>query len=318
MAQCPFHRDRSPSLLIRNDGTRLKCFSAKCEANSGSLDWVDFAERFDFTDGLLTSDANDPNDLFNQGLAGLKGELDRVYGEAERTAFSLDSGVKWPLPKSVPWEHGDWRGLSEAFLQGRGALHVIDSGESKKASGGRSFVKVPRLVLPIYHEPDRQDIRAWVAEAINAEHRSGPNAVSPKCRDMPSTLRQGWAESSLFGLDTALAKSRDTLVLVEGPYDQMRLDDLGFPAAAILGTGKWRRVPRGKLNGKASAVVEKGFSRVVTFTDGDEPGDECARMIEEQLGTYVEVTRVRPPEGKDPGNCPESTLVRLAKIVWGG
>lgn len=316
MAQCPFHQDKSPSLLIRNDGTRLKCFSAKCVAHAGSFDWIDFAEKFNFTDGLLNSDANDPNDLFNAGLQGLRGELDRVYGEAERVAFSLDSGVVWPLPRSVPWEHGEWRGLSEEFLQGRGALHVLDSGELKSASGGRSYVKVPRLVLPIYHEADRSDLYAWVAEAVSPEHRSGPKAVSPKCRDMPSTLRRSWADSALFGLDTALAKSRDVLVLVEGPYDQMRLDDLGFPAAAILGTGKWRQTPRGKLNGKASLVVEKGFSRVVVFTDGDEPGDECARMIRSQLEGLVNVTRFRPPNGKDPGNCPESTLMELNKIVW--
>jgi len=68
-------------------------------------------------------------------------------------------------------------------------------------------------------------------------------------------------------------KGLNTIVLVEGPRDAIRLFRDGIPVAAILGTNNW-------TNAKRQILEAEEFDRVILLMDGDKAG----KKAESELG----------------------------------
>lgn len=305
LAQCPFHPDRDASLSVRSDGKYIRCFSQKCSAHT-PMDWATFASELGIGDGLLTGGVGD----FQMQVAATAASIDRISsGLKAYLRVSTKTSVGYP-PRCEALPPLAWRELSYEYLNSRGAKWWSDVG----TTDDDRELTIRRIVFPVRHHPEDDPV-SWIAEACKMKHRKGPDAVKPKCRNEPGSSTQ----SLLFGLDTAVAAAADldimTVVLVEGPYDQMRFDSHGIPTAAILGTGSWVSSP-GVLNAKGQLLLEGGFRRVIVCMDRDGAGDACRDAIVASLRPWfdVEVFELET-EGDDPGSCPASDIRRLKAIL---
>jgi 5S rRNA maturation endonuclease (ribonuclease M5) len=77
-------------------------------------------------------------------------------------------------------------------------------------------------------------------------------------------------------------KSVETVVLVEGPTDALRLLNYGIPALAILGTGTWSKYKR-------TLLIRKGVKNVILCFDGDKAGRLCTAKVSKDLDKYFNV-----------------------------
>lgn len=119
-----------------------------------------------------------------------------------------------------------------------------------------------------------------------------------KAKDKPSYLNKAgkWSENfGLFPYDYSVKMMSDlgldTLVLVEGPRDALRLLSEGIPAIAILGTQSWSKR-------KGITIELSGAHRVIICGDGDCAGIAANKMIKEKLEGLV-ATEIFDLCGKD-------------------
>ena len=101
----------------------------------------------------------------------------------------------------------------------------------------------------------------------------------------------------------------DKVVLVEGPYDALKLYAAGVPALAILGTGNWTAQ-------KASILLGLGLSTVFVMMDNDKSGWEAQDRIVKDLQQSIKTVGLRLPASlKDPGGMSPSQIAWLKKKV---
>ena len=105
----------------------------------------------------------------------------------------------------------------------------------------------------------------------------------------------------LYNYHRLSEKRFGTVVVTECPWGVMRLDQLGIPAVALLGT---------HLSARHQALL-KTCSNVVLMLDGDRTGRTAAVTIKNQLQSIVGVTSVNLPEGKDPDDLDDANLFHL-------
>lgn len=193
------------------------------------------------------------------------------------------------LPAEVePWE-GTWRNLSNTFL-------------SPIAYGWfDSRFRVERILFPDY----QADGLKWVAGVVHEADRKrlGRHGKWVNAAGMD-------ASTCFFGEDHI--KSTGT-VIVEGPYDALRLRSYGIPSVALLGTNNWGWA-------KAERLGLLGIEMVVALTDGDKPGRKCNKEIKHIGKKYFDVRSLKIPWGKDPGNISEKMVLaikhKLKKLGW--
>lgn len=104
----------------------------------------------------------------------------------------------------------------------------------------------------------------------------------------------------------------EPLILVEGPFDAMRVAQAGYRVVAVFGSQP--------AYNQAQIIQLFTESRVVAFFDADKPGDVGARVTKYLLGAVVPVFAARPPDGKDPADLHEEQvqeLVENAEFVIG-
>ena len=144
-----------------------------------------------------------------------------------------------------------WRDISTDLL--------IDVGCKKISQYGEPFIFMPVI--------------------IRGEERGYIRARLRKKKDKPSYLNKPgkWSETQgLFPYDYAVNMMREkdynSLVLVEGPRDALRLLSLGIPAIAILGTQSWSKR-------KSNLIELSGAENVILCFDGDDAGLLAERKI---------------------------------------
>ena len=122
---------------------------------------------------------------------------------------------------------------------------------------------------------------------VLGEEKGFIRARLQKIADKPSYLNKPgkWSERyGLFPYDYSIAlmrrKKLNTLVLVEGPRDALRLLSNDIPACAILGTQSW-------VKRKGELVEIAGVEKVITCFDGDDAGIDATSSITEKLHTLV-------------------------------
>jgi DNA primase len=102
----------------------------------------------------------------------------------------------------------------------------------------------------------------------------------------------------------------NTIVLVEGPFDALRLCYEGISALSILGTSNWSKLKLATLEGMAC-------KKIIICMDGDKAGRDAERQIFEDTAGVIKRKRFRLPlqtPGIDPGNMSEELLEALREF----
>ena len=143
-----------------------------------------------------------------------------------------------------------------------------------------------RLVIPIHDECGR--LVAYAGRSVDGRQ--------PRYR-----FPAGFGKSQvLFNFHRAAATAEDTVILVEGFFDCMRVSRAGFKnVVALLGT---------ELYEHPAQLLRERFRGVLLMLDGDVAGRQARGRVVGRLKDRCEVGVIELPEGAQPDQLPDSEL----------
>lgn len=104
----------------------------------------------------------------------------------------------------------------------------------------------------------------------------------------------------VFNLQRAVASGAETVVVVEGYFDCMRVYQAGFPSVvALMGSS---------LSTVQQANLLRHFEHIVLMLDGDAAGRGASQAIAARLSGCCSVEVVRVPDGYQPDQLSSSTI----------
>jgi DNA primase len=146
------------------------------------------------------------------------------------------------------------------------------------------------------------EVEGWVARRTDK---------APPGRKLKTPYRNAEFMSSrdvVFPLDVVAKMNRRVLVLVEGPYDAIRLINYGIPALAMLGTRNYH--PDNRIH-----MMNAGAETIILAMDSDDAGRSVRAEISLSLKEMFNVVHFNCPEGRDPGDMPLDHLEKLLYVA---
>jgi DNA primase len=275
---CPLHRgEREDSFRVHLRRNVFHCFA--CEAQGNVLDFVAALEECSIREAALRLQQRfgvaAPADPV--GLPAVDGERDK------RQLVRKKEGYNAPLRFALT-------GVQHAhpYLARRG----IDAATA--AEFGIGFYAGPgllrgRIVIPIRNA--RGQIVAYAGRALDGG--------LPKYK-LPVGFRKGW---ELFNLPRAVATGSQTVILVEGYFDCMRVHQAGFPCVvALMGSS---------LSEAQQSILQRHFEQVLLMLDGDPAGRAASEAIAVRLSGRCNLPVIRVPDGTQPDHLSDSAIRRL-------
>lgn len=104
---------------------------------------------------------------------------------------------------------------------------------------------------------------------------------------------------TLFNLHRV--KTADRVYVVESSFDAIRLDQVGFPAVATLGSN---------VSNTQIELLQKYFNNIIVIADNDEAGGNMKDKIIEKLGSRVSVIQLNN-QYKDIGDMMDDEIKKL-------
>lgn len=104
---------------------------------------------------------------------------------------------------------------------------------------------------------------------------------------------------TLFNLNRV--KTADRVYVVESSFDAIRLDQVGFPAVATLGSN---------VSNTQIELLQKYFNNIIVIADNDEAGGNMKDKIIEKLGSRVSVIQLNK-QYKDIGDMDDESIKAL-------
>jgi len=152
-----------------------------------------------------------------------------------------------------------------------------------------------RVVIPIHDEHGQ--LLAYAGRSMDG---SWPRYRFPA----------GFAKSRvLFNFHRAAAAPCDTVVVVEGFFDCMRVTQAGFDSVvALMGTELYEHPAR---------LLGERFASVVVLLDGDEAGRKARGRVAGGLQDTCAVRVLELPEGAQPDQLPDGQLRELLEAATG-
>lgn len=259
--RCPIHQgDRVDAFHVRVSQNAFHCFA--CQAGGNVLDFVAAMERCSVREAARRLAQRFPVSALQPGsVAGEKGNwLGKKEGDNRPLSFIL-------------------RGVdrSHAYLRARGIS------PETAALFGVGFYAGPgvmsgRVVIPI-HDP-RGRLVAYAGRSLDG--------APPKYR-LPAGFRKSLL---LFNFHRAAARDEQTVGVVEGYFDCLKIHQAGFRCVvALMGT---------VLSGVAETLLLARFRKVILMLDGDDRGRQASQRIAAQLAGRCSVRLAWLPGGKQP------------------
>jgi 5S rRNA maturation endonuclease (ribonuclease M5) len=299
---CPFHPDRNPSATVNLDldNQRVPLGWFNCFACRKSVPWNTLAQTL----GLKTIGKGKKNADDYVDPKRFKDEL--LDAEAtEETGFERELNEDLTF---FEFQQEEWRGVKRELLEKTGCrLCYLDR-------TGEFYV--------------------WMPVMVQGEMKGYVKACLEKPEEGPSYINASGKWSGQYGflfydyaVELAMRKGLNTVVLVEGPRDALRLLRYGIPAMAVLGALNWNEEKRYVLE-------QSGIENLILFFDGDDAGIAATKGIYKSVKTCfnirkvmklwrLRVPRISKKTGKqkrkkladgnyrllwdnelDPGNCP--------------
>lgn len=289
---CAWHDDHHPSLRValterirKKPNGQMKTvtpgnfFCFSCKAGGG---WNSLAEKLNLQGWDSKEAENTPSDPFwalSKQIAVL-GEAPFVYRKP------ATDGV-WDL---------SWRGLPSAFMQMHGAESLWDNKDEDY-----------RIYLPVHN------INQKLIGHVGARPE---NSTIPDKRKYINSY-QFPKESNWYLLNTIVPT--DKAVIVEGPFDTLRLKYHDIPAIGAYGVSDC--YPE-----KVFQLLASGIRKVVLCLDGDQAGRAAGPLFTSALqnsGIVVadmDLTRYKKnpdddDEKIDPGNAPDEVIRDLKHFL---
>lgn len=281
MVQCPFHDDSDPSCGVWSDTGYFRCFA--CGEEGSLVDLIAKVEGIPVYQALRRL----------RGQSSLK-ELEDSIGkmldrkEVPLQYYDVASFMKvYPaaLPDTKVWD----------YLVGRGVTPESIA-KFQMRWGGDAGKYHHRAVLPIFTVSGK--LLAYVGRAIYSEM-------------VPKTKKSRSPHRALFGLYELLKSSPSFshLVVVEGEFDAIYLQQFGIPAVANMGTSP--------LGAEKIRLLRKYAKKVVLAFDGDTAGTSAMFGKDGKPGEVYRLSRhvptvsVRLPDGLDPNELCEQDVLDL-------
>jgi DNA primase len=149
-----------------------------------------------------------------------------------------------------------------------------------------------RVVLPIHDQHGQ--LVAYAGRAVDQ--------AEPRYK-FPAGFRKSL---ELFNYHRAATSGKPAVIVVEGFFDCLKVDQAGFPAVvALMGSSCSKR--------QEDLLVEK-FQRVVLLLDGDDAGRAGAAEIAARIVRRRWVRVIDLPDGKQPDMLSEEELKQLFRL----
>lgn len=274
-AVCPWCGETG-KFSVNLDKNVFRCYRATCESNSVPR-WVGF---------LLAHVERITVDQAREKL----GESKPIEREpAHRQVKHADRlQVDIPIPaetvvcyvpgRKIHGEPKEWRVIQ--YLRDR----VTDAALAKYGVGFTTSGKYyNRIILPVHCG----GVHAWTARDATDEHKTN------KDRPKYTNPRGEWASQAFFGWDQANTTGAD-IVLVEGPFDVMRMSDHGVNAIGLLG------MEQHDLK-KMSLLFDLPRGTNITVLLDPEVKRQYVDAVIDKIPRRHKVYLGRLPDGVDPG-----------------
>jgi DNA primase len=317
---CPFHAEKSPSFNVREETGRYRCFG--CDQSGDAFTFVQQTRHVDFV-GAVEYLATKVGMQLTYTNANQSAERSR----RKRLVEAMDAAVEWyhrrllDDPAARPareylrsrglsgdiarqfklgWAPDDWDALSKGSGIDGELLRTIGLGFTNRVGRMQDALRA-RVLFPIYSDN---------GEAVAIGGRILPGSSDPaKYKNSPETPIYAKSKT-LYGLNWAKGDiaNHDQAIVCEGYTDVIGFHRSGVPrAVATCGTAFTEEHVR---------LIKRYASRVVLAFDADAAGQGAAERFYEWEQKYqVQVSVLRLPEGKDPGELAQRDPAALAAAV---
>lgn len=270
--RCPIHRGQSDdSFRASLSKSAFQCFA--CLAQGNVMDFVAAMEKCSLHEAAIK---------LQQWFGGVISVSSVATGKElvrEKEGCKLNPQLPFTLT-GVDHDH--------SYLVHRGIDHAT------AVEFGIGFYSRPglmngRLVIPIQNV--HGELVAYAGRAVDER--------KPKYR-----LPGGFHKSmELYNLHRAIATGSNTLIVVEGYFDCLRVHQAGLPwVVALMGSS---------LSKQQETVLIERFEQVVLMLDGDVAGREATRAIRTKLCQKCSVVGVVLDDGAQPDQLPYSEIREL-------
>jgi len=276
LVKCRWHDDGSPSLSLHKSGSKARCWGC-----SWTGTWNIFA--LEVGAELITSENINEAHVI---LSDLKSSMPRQHTMLHRSPIEKGAGGSSkmiPHSANIMYKE-DWRGIPSSFFFFFDARRWYDD-----------EAEAYRILFPVRKFSGKTI--GWIA----AKEDPSDTSITLKYRNM-----KGMPISEV--LYPIHIHEGDAVVLVEGPFDAIRLRAQGIPALAICGTENW--------NGrKERMLITSGVTRVFIAMDGDDAGRKAANRIAYWLEDNFDTTIIDLPDGEDPGSVDQYFIDWLKSLL---
>jgi DNA primase len=242
--RCPIHRgDGADAFHVNVEKNAFQCFS--CKKRGNVLDFVAAMEQCTVRDAAVKL-----AEWFAPSLAAAGGDGEQKSAATKpvpKAVTPAESGGEGTEAKNKPLTF-QLRGVDpdHAYLQGRGIRKETAESFGVGFFSGKGSMS-GRVVIPIRDEGG--DLVAYAGRAINGSE--------PKYK-LPTGFHKSHVVYNLH-----LVTDQDTIIVVEGFFDCMKVHQAGYPCVALMGSS---------LSQRQEELLCKYFSGVVLMFDGDEAG----------------------------------------------
>jgi DNA primase len=300
--RCPIHhrsgetpateKKGSASFHVNDGKNAFNCFS--CKAHGNVLDFVAAMEQCSVRDAALKLKewfgvADEANTKPNHaGPPPQKEAAVEKVADEERVGEPVgESDKNKPLEfrlKSIDYSHAymSSRGLSKETIERFEIGYFFGQGKMKG-----------RVVIPVHNRVG--ELIAYVGRAIG-------DKVDPKY-----LVPVGFHKSQeLFNLHRVLAGRKEdrAVIVVEGYFGCMSLDQAGFPVVALMGNS---------LSEAQASILVSEFDHVVLMLDGNEAGREGAEKASNQIKHKLFVRVLELGDGQQPDHLSSHQTNELLK-----
>lgn len=280
MICCPFHPDRTPSMIITLDPRNTKgtvgsyfCFGCKASTRTHG-GWNGLADKL----GLANTDAHQQQITTYVRRRPI---ADSAYDETD--GWELDALLEhWNCGFHAPWPVREaWRTVPGWLMRKLGAWIAFDERTDQQV-----------CVLPQWNGTTLTGAvkaRTHITARTRLKYISAPGPWVLSHALYPFHLVQRMLDM----------RARRDIFLVEGPRDAIRLIGCGIPALALLGTNNWS-------DNKRDLLLTLDPDRVFLAFDHDHAGEQATRLVLPTLKGFTHRIKISfKGDGKvDPGNVP--------------